>query len=49
MPGGDAMEAWETIFQKPANKNWNDVQIAVKPNCAAGNTDGQSCPHASIV
>jgi uncharacterized protein (DUF362 family) len=44
----NTMGAWETIFQKPANKNWADVQIAFKPNCAAGGTDGQTNPHASI-
>jgi hypothetical protein len=44
----DPRYAWETIFQKPANKNWEDVLIAIKPNCAAGTTDGQTNPHASI-
>jgi len=44
----DIKKAWETIFQKPAAKNWADVLIAIKPNCAAGSTDGQSYPHAVI-
>lgn len=40
--------AWGTIFQKPANKSWSDVLIAIKSNCATGTTDGQANPHASI-
>jgi len=47
-PGMDSRKAWETIFQKPSNKEWRDVLVAIKPNCAAGNTDGQLVPHASI-
>ena len=44
----DVATAWGTIFQKPASKNWEDVLIAIKPNCAAGNTNGQAVPHAVI-
>lgn len=44
----DVQTAWETIFQKPANKDWGDLKIAIKPNCAAGSSNGQSYPHALI-
>ena len=27
-------EAWQTIFQKPAAKEWNQVKAAIKVNCA---------------
>ena len=26
-------EAWGSIFQKPASKEWQDVKVAIKPNC----------------
>ena len=26
-------EAWKAIFQKPANKEWNEVKVAFKVNC----------------
>ena len=26
-------EAWATIFQKPAGKEWNEVKVAIKANC----------------
>ncbi len=41
-------ESWATIFQKPANKDWEDLKIAIKPNCAAGGSNGQKYPHAVI-
>lgn len=44
----DVATAWGTIFQKPVSKNWEDVLIAIKPNCAAGGSNGQSYPHAVI-
>ncbi len=42
----DPKAAWGTIFQKPAAKDWGDLKIAIKPNCAAGSSDGQNYPHA---
>lgn len=30
-------EAWQTIFQKPAAKEWKDVRTAIKVNCIAEN------------
>ena len=43
----DIDTAWGTIFQKPANKDWSDMKIAIKSNCAAGSSSGQNYPHAS--
>ena len=28
-----AHEAWGAIFRKPASKEWQDVTVAIKPNC----------------
>jgi len=28
-----AHEAWGSIFRKPASKEWQDVTVAIKPNC----------------
>ena len=44
----DIQTAWETIFQQPANKDWEDAIIAIKSNCASGSSSGQSYPHALI-
>ncbi len=30
---GTPKEAWETIYQKPANKEWSQVKVAIKANC----------------
>ncbi|MBN1982292.1 MAG: DUF362 domain-containing protein [Chitinivibrionales bacterium] len=29
----DAVQAWKTIFRKPADKSWNTVRAAIKVNC----------------
>lgn len=29
----DVAEAWKAIFQKPANKEWSEVNVAFKVNC----------------
>lgn len=42
----DINQAWGTIFQKPTAKDWEDVTVAIKPNCAA--SCNQSIPHASV-
>jgi len=34
---GSAQEAWQTIFQKPPAKNWQDVRAAIKVNCISEN------------
>jgi hypothetical protein len=44
----DSQKAWETILRKPTAKDWGDVIVAIKPNCAAGSSNGQSYPHALI-
>ncbi len=33
----EAKEAWKTIFQKPANKEWDAAKVAIKLNCISEN------------
>jgi hypothetical protein len=38
------VEAWQTIFRKPASKSWNAVKAAIKVNCNAKN-----CPRVAVI
>ena len=42
---GSAAQAWSTIFQKPAEKNWSDVKAALKVNCL----EPKNVPRLSVV
>jgi hypothetical protein len=41
----EAPEAWQTIFQKPAAKEWEQVKAAIKVNCANPN----NMPRVAVV
>lgn len=40
-----AQSAWETIFRKPAAKQWADIKVALKVNCI----DPKNMPRVAIV
>lgn len=41
----DPTEAWSTIFQKPSNKEWNEVKVAFKVNAVYS----RIMPHIAII
>ncbi|MBN1129215.1 MAG: DUF362 domain-containing protein [Chitinispirillaceae bacterium] len=44
-----AAEAWQTIFQKPAAKEWSAVRVAIKLNCKTNNGTPNNNPRIAII
>jgi hypothetical protein len=42
-------EAWATIFQKPAHKQWNEVKVAIKANCKTRSGVPKNNPRLAVL